>query len=129
MRQPDPAEAVRMLELMLAFFGDGEGWSRGTLNDGRGGRCLLGALQYIECECRVSGASAGAYLRDAIRCRPPTAHIALLSLYRLLPEGSLFAAFNDSCRNFAELRTVIADARDRAQADLSSHTVREALVA
>jgi hypothetical protein len=24
-----------------------EGWSRGMLNDGRGGRCLDGALQYM----------------------------------------------------------------------------------
>jgi len=46
MDYPDPAQAVRMLELMLAFFGNGERWSRGTLNDGRGGRCLLGALQF-----------------------------------------------------------------------------------
>jgi hypothetical protein len=52
---------------MLAFFGIGEGWSQGTLNDGRGGRCLLGALDYTERECCVSGAGAGAYLRDAIR--------------------------------------------------------------
>jgi len=129
MHQPDPAEAVRMLDLMLAFFGDGEGWSRGTLNDGRGGRCLLGALQYIECECRVSGASAGAYLRDAIRRRPPTAHSALLSLYRLLPDGYLFAAFNDSCGNFAELRAVIVEARDRAQADRARDAASEPLAA
>jgi hypothetical protein len=38
MDQPDPAEAVRTLDLMLAFFRDGEGWTRGTLNDGRGAR-------------------------------------------------------------------------------------------
>ena len=118
MDQPDPAEVVRMLDLVLAFFGDGEGWTRGTLNDGRGGRCLLGALQYIECECRVGGASASRYLRDAIRRRPQTPEIALLSGYRLLPDGCLFAAFNDNCGNFAELRAVIADARGRAQADL-----------
>jgi hypothetical protein len=37
MDQPDPAEAVRMLDLMLAFFGDGETWTHGTLSDGRGG--------------------------------------------------------------------------------------------
>jgi hypothetical protein len=37
MDQPDPAEAFRMLDLMLAFFGDGETWTHGTLSDGRGG--------------------------------------------------------------------------------------------
>jgi hypothetical protein len=35
MDQPDAAEAIRMLDLVLAFFGDGETWARGTLNDGR----------------------------------------------------------------------------------------------
>jgi hypothetical protein len=59
---------------------------------------------------------------------PPTAQTALLSVYRLLPVGHLFPAFNDSCGNFAELRAVIVDAHDRAQADLSC-TVSEALAA
>jgi hypothetical protein len=127
MDQPDPAEAVRMLDLMLAFFGDGEGWTRGTLNDGRGGRCLLGALQYIESEYRVSGASASFCLRAAIRRTPQTPKIALLSGYRIIPDGCLFAALNDSCGNLAELRAVIADARARAQADLSCHASREAI--
>jgi hypothetical protein len=129
MDRPDPAEAVRMLDLMLAFLGDGEGWSQGTLNDGRGGRCLLGALGYIERECGVSGGPARAYLRDAIRRQPPTPVVALLSGYRLLPEGTLFATFNDSCRNFAELRAVIADARNRAQANLSCRTGSEVIAA
>ena len=40
----EPAEAVRMLDLLLAFFGDGEAWTQGTLHDGRGSRCLDGAL-------------------------------------------------------------------------------------
>ena len=40
----EPAQAVRMLDLLLAFFGDGEAWTRGTLHDGRGSRCLDGAL-------------------------------------------------------------------------------------
>jgi hypothetical protein len=31
MDRPDPAEAVRMLELVLAFCGDWEGWARDTL--------------------------------------------------------------------------------------------------
>ena len=69
-----------------------------------------------ECECRVSAASAGAYLRDAIAPNPP---IALLSGCRLLPDGRPFPAFNDSCGNFAVLRAVIVDARERAQANLS----------
>jgi hypothetical protein len=110
MDQPGPAEAIRMLDLMLAFFADGGTWTRGTLNDGRGGRCLLGALQYVERECRLGGASAGFYLRDAIRSHPPTPEIALLSGLRFASSEHLFAAFNDSCRDFAELRAVIEDA-------------------
>jgi hypothetical protein len=39
MPERDPAEAVRMLDLLLAFFGEGgERWARRTFNDGRGGR-------------------------------------------------------------------------------------------
>jgi hypothetical protein len=128
MDQPDPAEAVRMLDLMLAFFGDGEGWSRGTLNDGRARRCMLGALEYLERECRISGAAANPYLHDAIRRRSPTPMIALLAGYRLLPDGLLISAFNDGCGNFAEIRAVIAEARDRAQADLSCSLSADAQV-
>lgn len=119
MDQPDPAEAVRMLDLVLAFFGGGETWARRTTNDGRGGRCLLGALRYIESECRVSGASAGAYLRDAIRHPAPALEMTLLTGLRFLPDDDLFPIFNDTCSSFAVLRAVIADARNRAQADLS----------
>jgi hypothetical protein len=129
MDQPDPAEAVRMLDLVLAFFGEGEGWSQGTFNDGRGGRCLLGALEYLERECRVSGAAAGVYLRDAIRCGSSTPIIALLSGYRLLPDGLLISVFNEGCTSFAELRAVIAAARAAAQADLSCCAGTEAITA
>jgi hypothetical protein len=34
-----------MLDLVLAFFGAGETWGRGTLHDGEAGRCLVGALR------------------------------------------------------------------------------------
>jgi hypothetical protein len=56
----------------FSFFGDGEAWTRHTLSDGGGGRCLVGALEYIQRECRVSAAAANAYLRDAIRYPAPT---------------------------------------------------------
>jgi hypothetical protein len=39
MPERDPPESVRMLDLLLAFYGeDGECWARRTSNDGRGGR-------------------------------------------------------------------------------------------
>jgi hypothetical protein len=129
MDHPDPAEAVRMLDLILAFFGDGEGWTRGALNDGRGGRCLLGALQYIECECRVSGASAGAYPRDAIRHPAPGLEMTVLPGLGFLPDADFFPVVNDTSSSFVFLRAVIAEARDRAQADLSCRASADALAA
>jgi len=93
------------------------------------GDVSLARSSFIECECSVSGTAAGAYLREAIRRRPQTPVVELISGYRLLPEGYLFAAFNDNCGNFAELRAVIVDARDRAQADLSCHATSEAIAA
>jgi hypothetical protein len=108
-----------MLELLLAFFGDGECWIQRTRHDGSGRRCLLGALRHIEQECRIDDAAARGYLRDAIRHRPPlTPLAALLSDMRFLPEDTLLSVFNDGCGNFREVRAVIIDALALAQAEL-----------
>jgi hypothetical protein len=118
-----------LLDLLLAFFGDGETWARRTLNDGRGGRCLDGALQYIEREGRVSANPAAAYLRDAISHPAPALETFILSGLRFVPDADMFPIFNDTCPTFAVLRAVIADARARAEADLSCHASREAIAA
>jgi hypothetical protein len=123
----DPAEAIRMLDLLLVFFGDGEGWARHTLNDGRGGRCLLGALECLERECHVSCAAAGDYLRDAIRRRPPPPE--LLPFLALRFTAIVLWGFNDMSTNFADVRAVILEARALAQADLSRPATAEPIAA
>jgi hypothetical protein len=101
----------------------------GYSHDGRGGRCLIGALHYIQRECRVSGAAAKAYLCDAIRHPAPTLKNKVLSGLRFLPDVHLLPTFNDYSRNFGLIRAVIEDARDRAQADLSRRRASEPLAA
>ncbi len=47
MPEADTGKALRMLDLLLEFFGEnGEHWTRGRYDDGHGRRCLIGALQY-----------------------------------------------------------------------------------
>jgi hypothetical protein len=73
---------------------------------------MPGALQYIERECRVSAAPAGAYLRDAISHQAPPLEMSVLSGLRFVPDADLFPTFNNTCPSFAVLRAVIADASD-----------------
>ena len=62
----DPAEAVELLDLLLKFFGDGQRWVRGRLNDRRGNRCLVGALDFVSSHHGMKGDAAERYLSDEI---------------------------------------------------------------
>ena len=92
MCETDAGKAVQMLDLLLEFFGkDGAHWSRGRYDDGQGGRCLIGALDYLRRKHRISSEEAGYFLREAMP-------------HRRFP----LIYFNDHrCRNFADLRSVI----------------------
>ena len=95
MRVDEIHEAVQMLDLLLEFFADGAHWTRGAYNDGHGGRCLIGALDYLRREHHVSSDAAVCFLQEA------------------MPRRSFgLVYFNDRrCRTFAELRSVIIRAR------------------
>ena len=62
----DSAEAVEVLDLLLKFFGDGQRWVRGRLNDRRGNRCLVGALDFVSSHHGMKGDAAERYLSDEI---------------------------------------------------------------
>ena len=112
MSEGDIGQAVRMLDLLLGYFGDhGERWTRDRYDDGGGRRCLVGALSYLRCKHHIPSESAECFLHEAMKQGLP---------YR---RGGL-VYFNDRCRNFAELRSVIVDARSLALRD--SETVRAA---
>ena len=102
MCETDAGKAVQMLDLLLEFFGkDGAHWSRGRYHDGQGGRCLIGALDYLRRKHRISSDEAGYFLREAMP-------------HRRFP----LIYFNDHrCRSFAELRSVIVKARGLALHD------------
>jgi hypothetical protein len=93
----DPPEAVQALDLVLEFFGeDGANWTRGRFDDGRGRRCILGALDYVHYRHSLPIAGAKFFLEHAI---PPSLRRGLID-------------FNDDrCRGFAEMREVILKAR------------------
>src|SRR5215472_16059550 len=130
----DPAEAVEVLDLLLKFFGDGERWVKGRLSDRRGNRCLVGALDFVSSHHGIKGEGAERYLVDEIS----TAGVGndsggectrfRASLRRALSGGryrvsetvlrrDTLSDFNDGCKEFAELRALILQARAAAMND------------
>ena len=134
----DPAEAVEVLDLLLTFFGDGERWVKGRLSDRRGNRCLVGALDFVSSHCAsLKGDAAKRYLADEIsaagdwndasgdcaRFRASLRRALSGGRYRVsetvLRRDSL-SDFNDGCKDFAELRVLILQARAAAMNDAES---------
>jgi hypothetical protein len=102
MREADTGEAVRMLELLLEFFGEnGAHWTRGRYDDGHDRRCLIGALHHVRRKHRTSSGGAEYFLQEA-----------------MLDRRFALVYFNDRRRrSFAELRSTIVKARDLALRD------------
>src|SRR5947208_2016585 len=130
----DPAEAVEVLDLLLKFFGTGERWVRGRLSDRRGNRCLVGALDFASSHHAIKGDAAERYLADevsaATACNDDSDDSARFraSLRRALSGGRYrvsetvlrrdsLSDFNDRCKDFAELRAIILQARAAAMKD------------
>jgi hypothetical protein len=129
----DPAEAVEVLDRLLKFFGDGERWVKGRLSDRRGKRCLVGALDFVRHHAIQSDA-AERYLAGEISaagdCHDAGGDCAKFrtSLRRALSGGRYrvsetvlrrdsLSDFNDGCKDFAELRALILQARAAAMND------------
>ena len=115
----DPAEAVKVLDLLLKFFGDGERWVKGRLSDRRGNRCLVGALDFVSSHHAIQSDAAERYLADEISaardCNDAGVDLARFraSLRQALSEGryrvsetilrrDTLSDFNDRCKDFAE---------------------------
>ena len=130
----DPAEAVKVLDRLLKFFGDGERWVKGRLSDRRGNRCLVGALDFVSSHHAIESDAAERYLADEISaagdCHDPGADCARFraSLRRALSGGRYRASetvlrrdrlsdFNDGCKDFAELQALVLQARAAAMND------------
>jgi len=136
----DPAEAVEVLDLLLKFFGDGERRTRGRLSDRRGNRCLVGALDFVSSHRAMNGDAAERYLADEISAAAPCNNRSWdgarfrASLRRALSGGRYrvsetvlrrdgLSDFNDGCKDFAELRMLILQARAAAMNDADSMPV------
>ena len=130
-----PAEAVEILDLLLKFFGGGERWIKGRFSDRRGNCCLVVALDFVSGHYAAGGEAAERYLAGAIsdqrdqrlHCPKDGADYARLrAALRRAVRGEWYQAskavlrrdslsdFNDGCKDFAELRTLIEQARARA---------------
>jgi hypothetical protein len=97
MAEAKTGDAVQFLDLLLDYFADGTRWNQGDLDDGRGRRCLVGAIHYLRRVHQVSSGAVESLLQEAL---PPCyCHLA---------------SFNDRCANIAELRALIRNARTRA---------------
>jgi hypothetical protein len=134
MRARDPAEAVEVLDLLLKFLGDGERWVKGRWSDRRGNRCLVGALDFVGSHHGINGEAAEHYLADEVSATAEcNGYIGACARFRaglrramsgdgyrageiVLRKDSL-SDFNDGCRDFAELRGLILQARARAMRD------------
>jgi hypothetical protein len=107
----------KLLDLMLEHFADDENWTRGRYDDGKGGRCLVGALLHLSRQHRLPRAPAIALLQDAMP-RP----------------GLPLVHFNDTCcGDLAELRSIILKARrladDHADQDRAAAAAKTWLLA
>jgi len=133
----DPTEAVELLDRLLRFFGDGERWVKGRLSDRRGNRCLVGALDFVSSHHVMKGDAAERYLADEISavgdCNDASVDCVRFraSLRRALSGGRYqvsesvlrrdsLSDFNDGCRDFAELRALILQARAAAMNDVDA---------
>ena len=133
----DAAAAVEVLDLLLKFFGDGERWVKGRLSDRRGNRCLVGALDFVSSHHAIRSDGAERYLADEIsasgNCHEAGADCARFraSLRRALEGGRYrvsetvlrrdgLSDFNDGCKDFAELRALILQARAAAMNDVDA---------
>ena len=133
----DPAEAVEDLDRLLKFFGDGERWVKGRLSDRRGKRCLVGALDFVSSHHAIGSDAAERYLADEISaagdCHDAGGDCAKFrtSLRRALSGGRYrvsetvlrrdsLSDFNDGCKDFAELRALILQARAAAMNDVDA---------
>jgi hypothetical protein len=136
----DSAEAVEVLDLLLKFFGDGERWVKGRLSDRRGNRCLIGALDFVSSHHGMQGDAAERYLADeipaAVACNDAVGDCARFrtSFRRALSGGRYrisetilrrdsLSDFNDGCKDFAELRALILQARAEAMNDADAGRV------
>lgn len=136
----DPAEAVEVLDLILTFFGDGEGWVKGRLGDRRGNRCLVGALDFVSSHHGTNGDAAERYLADEIsaagdcngageecaRFRASLRRALSGERYRVsetVRRRDSLSDFNDGCEHFAKLRTLILRARAAAMNDADAEPV------
>jgi hypothetical protein len=135
----DPAEAVRIFDLLLKFFGNGERWIKGRLSDRRGNCCLVGALDflsshhamkadaaewYLAGEISVAGAGNG-HIEDCAKFRAELRR-AMAGQWHRTSEAVLrrdtLSDFNDGCQDFAELRELILQARATAIDDADRAT-------
>ena len=134
MDERDLAEAVEVLDLLLKFFGDGERWVRGRLSDRRGNRCLVGALDFVSSHRAMKGDAAERYLaaeisataacdddsEDTVRFRASLRRALSGGRYRVSEtvfRRDSLSDFNDGCKDFAELRALILEARAAAMKD------------
>jgi hypothetical protein len=137
MSQADRVEAIQVFDLLLKFFGEGERWVKGRLSDRRGNRCLVGALDFVSSHHAMKADAAERYLADEISAAGD-GHIADCARFReglrrgmagqwhgtseaVLRRDSL-SDFNDGCKDFAELRELILQARAAAINDADRAT-------
>jgi hypothetical protein len=58
-------DAVQFLDLLLEFP-NGAYWTRGRYHDGRGRRCLVGAIDYLRRKHRTPSGEALSFVQEAL---------------------------------------------------------------
>ena len=107
---PDPAAAIRMLDMVEKLFdGGNQPDVTGRLSDRHGNHCLVGAIDYVRKKYQISGDKTEEYIRQTIA--KTTEHPIL---------NVSIEAFNDTAASYAAIEKVIKQARARAACGFSS---------
>jgi hypothetical protein len=121
-----PAEAVKVLNLLLKFFGNGERWVKGYFSDRHGNRGLVGALDFVGDHQAIKDdtplGESGAGLRTVLEIRWSSRMAAKCDPLRCWGRGASPAAAV-TARSSCGLRTVRAS-RWSSRMAARSHPLR-----
>lgn len=96
---------LAVLRGALDHFGDGENWTQNRLHDGKGGRCIVGAMRRVRRTHGVRGDKTRHYLCLALRLRGYT-------------DPDKIMAFDGECSEYESVWEVLMAALQLLEAEM-----------
>jgi hypothetical protein len=116
-RMPDPAAAIRMLDMVEELFDGGRRWIKGRLSDRKGNHCLVGAIGHLRRTHGIRRDETEKYLK-----------CALPLIATRLPYPTI-ESFNDSASSYVAIKSLLKRARARALRALIEQGIERELAA